>query len=419
MREITNLRGFDGIPSVKVMADGGQGFLKFCLTILPENYDPIADKGLSQEELEEEEVSEPASKRSTYIEGGSAAKKGKLTGVNRLIMLAIVPQVKETYDNLKVIFNLTQLNHIPFKFVGDHKLTLIALGKQTATSMFPSPYCHVSLRVLQGTEDPEEEKELAEVLERGVLLNSGCGPPLTFGDLKMNFEKFISLGKNKKKAMECESTINPPLFNEPDDMPVSQKVIFPELHNLSGCVNDTFFKGVVPKVGREKALLWPRKLGKISSGYHGEVFEGNACRALLKNFDRLNDPEILEGQENPFILQPYVSFLQAMNNVVTDCFSTGKVDRETLDKHLQDLRIQFSGTDLSETLKLHCILEHIPECLETLDGRGFGLWSEQAGESIHRVFLHFWNKHKIHLLTHPKYGISLKKAVVEFSSRHI
>ena len=43
---------------VKVMADGGQKFLKFCMTIIPEDY------------TENTEVA----KRTTYREGGTAAK---------------------------------------------------------------------------------------------------------------------------------------------------------------------------------------------------------------------------------------------------------------------------------------------------------------------------------------------------------
>ena len=43
-------------------------------------------------------------------------------------------------------------------------------------------------------------------------------------------------------------------------MLVSEKYTFPELHNLSGGVNNTFCESVVPKVGLENALSWPTKL---------------------------------------------------------------------------------------------------------------------------------------------------------------
>ena len=51
---------------------------------------------------------------------------------------------------------------------------------------------------------------------------------------------------------------------------------FPELHNIMGVVNHTFFKGVVPTIGEDKAFRWPQKLGVAAAGYHGRTFEGGA-----------------------------------------------------------------------------------------------------------------------------------------------
>ena len=54
--------------TVKALADGGQGFLKICLTILPDDYEDQEQFG-----------------RARYSEGGTTAKRAKLTGVNRLV----------------------------------------------------------------------------------------------------------------------------------------------------------------------------------------------------------------------------------------------------------------------------------------------------------------------------------------------
>ena len=187
---------------------------------------------------------------------------------------------------------------------------------------------------------------------------------------------------------------------------------------LCGFVNHIFWNGLVPTLGRERALLWPLKLKVIPVNYHGETFEGNPCRKMLKNADLLLDPEILQGT-SPLDIMKYVSALKGMNKVVENCFSTRKVSTET-EKHLIELRALFEGTDLSETLKVHVILEHVKDCLATLkDGRGLGIWSEQSGESIHREFLEYWSRYKINLLSDPKYGDRLIKAVIKFSSRHI
>ena len=159
-------RDIKGPMFVKVMADGGQGFLKICLTILPDKYNPDLDRAPTQEELMDE-ISEinsnlsPLKKRATYKEGGIG--KYKLTSVKRFILLTIIPDCKETYKNMKVLFELTQLNDISFLFVSNFKLLLICLGCQTATATFPCPYCHVQLREITSSVD-ETGQALSEDL---------------------------------------------------------------------------------------------------------------------------------------------------------------------------------------------------------------------------------------------------------------
>ena len=68
---------YDGVQ-VKVMADGGQGFLKICLTVLPKNYNPSHEKGVAEENVETEEEAELdfiPTKRSLYSDGRSSGKK--------------------------------------------------------------------------------------------------------------------------------------------------------------------------------------------------------------------------------------------------------------------------------------------------------------------------------------------------------
>ena len=84
-------------------------------------------------------------------------------------------------------------------------------------------------------------------------------------------------------------------------------------------------------------------------------------------------------------LLSYVSYLKSLNNVVEDCFSSVRVNPD-LSKHLTELKKNFEGTDLSETLKFHVTLE-----------------------SIHRVFEKIWDRYKIYILSYPKYNENLKK----------
>ncbi|CAH0550993.1 unnamed protein product [Brassicogethes aeneus] len=73
----------------------------------------------------------------------------------------------------------------------------------------------------------------------------------TYGDLRNSYEKFRSFGKNKKFARDCHITINPPLFQEDDEVHVIEKCVIPELHILQGYVNHLFWNGLVPLLGRD------------------------------------------------------------------------------------------------------------------------------------------------------------------------
>ena len=238
--------------------------------------------------------------------------------------------------------------------------------------------------------------------------------------LKLNsMSRFLSLGGIRKKHGKlAESVVNPPLFDEADDIAVIDKCPVPELHEQQGYTNHLFFKGLVPLVGRERALNWPLKLKVIPKSYHGDVFEGNACRKMLQNADAINDPDVL-GDVSPLAVQPIIMAFKGMDKIVKDCFST-RIVSKTLSEDIKELNRLFEGTELNETLKIHVVLHHLEHCLDHVDGnRGLGMVSEQAGESIHRVFLTYWNRYKINLVSDPSYPERLKRAVVEFSSRHL
>ena len=88
---------------------------------------------------------------------------------------------------------------------------------------------------------------------------------------------------------------------------------------------------------------------------------------------------------------PYIVVLRNYNKAVHDCFSTAKISPDTK-RDIEALKQSIIDAGLSETLKLHILMHHLEEGLDALneekeDPGGFGLWSEQAGESIRQVFL--------------------------------
>ena len=66
------------------------------------------------------------------------------------------------------------------------------------------------------------------------------------------------------------------------------------------------------------------------------------------------------------------------------------------------------------------LIAHSSEFLDKYGNhKGLGFYSEQTGETIHRNFELFFDKYRIKNIHSEKYGIHLKKAVVEFGSVHI
>lgn len=236
--------------------------------------------------------------------------------------------------------------------------------------------------------------------------------------MKKDFHKFCNYGNDKKYSKICNSTVNTPLFEEAEEVYVLEKCILPELHLMQGFVNHIYWTGIVPLVGEERASLWPKKLHLVSKDYHGRIFEGNACRKMLKHADQLLDPEIYQDVGVLSLIR-FVSALKSMNKLVDSCFSTRIVNHD-FKKHLNELAKTFQGTELSETLKIHILLDHTEQSLHFLRYEcGLGLYSEQAGESIHREFLLYWKKRQINSMKNPLYGKNLLKTVIEFSSKNL
>ena len=98
---------------------------------------------------------------------------------------------------------------------------------------------------------------------------------------------------------------------------------------------------------------------------------------------------------------------------LVDCRFSVNGDGSNLRFHVNNVKMFLEAT------KVHVTLEHLKQCLPFLDRSSLGLYSEQAGESVHSEFLNYWNKYKIKNIDNLNFLVSLKKAVVEFSSAHI
>lgn len=177
--------------------------------------------------------------------------KAKLTSVCRLLLLSVAPGIKETYDNIHLLVELTNLNNISFQFFADFKVLLLVNGQKTASATFACPYSCITLKELHDSK---------EILDESIEEDDDESTELkTYGDLKKDYHKFESLGKDKKKAREGRSTVDPPLVQENDDSYVIRKCVIPKLHILQGYVNHLFISSVSYNIRRKQSFTFANK----------------------------------------------------------------------------------------------------------------------------------------------------------------
>ena len=403
LTRVCKLRDLKGHVFAKVMIDGGKGFLKVSLSVLPYDYNPISEEVFNNDSDESDDSN--ITQENKLV---TNSKSNKITSVKKLVLLAIVPDIDESHSNLETIIKKTELNKISFILAVDFKLLLIVLGLQNAVSTYPCPYCLISLNDIRNLNKVLYDEEFETPQDR------------TFGNLKYDCHRFQGEFYGKRKnAKYCHSTINPSLILEDDNILVLSKCPMDELHVLEGIVNHIFFKGLVIAIGKENAMKWPKKLNVVSVLYQGEKFEGNGCRKLIKSSNILQDKEIMGAEVHPLIVQPYIAVFQALDKIISACFGSHPVKGD-IPNLLRHFSKTYLGLGISVTLKVHIIIAHLIPCLMNLKGQGLGIYSTQAGESIHKEFNQkFWARYKVNSLTHPAYGERLLKATVDFSSKHL
>ena len=173
-------RHLEGQICIKIVgADGGGGFFKVCINIYA---DP-------------EEITKPHAKKfAVQNSKGSAPAKFKDSGVKKLLLLAIVEGIPETYDNVKVIFMALDIEHVDFCLACDLKLTNIVFGLQSHSSTYPCVYC---------------------LSKKGF---SESGLLRTLGFLKESVKAFKESGLTAKDGKLFYNTINEPLIKGPNSI---------------------------------------------------------------------------------------------------------------------------------------------------------------------------------------------------------
>ena len=386
-------RSFDSDSELftKVGIDGGGGFLKVCLMV--DQVGPVRE-------------SEPRPKQTFSYEKGAFQKKLKFSGVKKLMVVAIVQNVCENFDNTKILLDLTNLNAISFVSSVDMKMANCLLGLGTAASSYPCPWCE------------QPKSSFQKDYQGGHQLR-------TFAAIKseaLRYQEAVKRHRGQTKLssaafLSCERL---PLLLVQDDNHQVIDVLPPmELHLLLGVLNniynhlDSSLKSSNCSI---TAADWSIPIGLTRSEHYGGQYNGNQCLKLLKSLDQLESLLKREGAVEAG--QPALHALQAFYQVVQSCFGDG------LELNFQE-KINEFGTcylklGLPVTPKVHAILVHVPQFLtrNSKQKKGLGYWSEQASESVHHDWDALWGDYK-RPITHKEYKDKLLACAIRYNSRHI
>ena len=112
---------------VRVWLDGGQGSFKVVVSIFETDYDLEITFSTS--------------------EGAGT----RLTGSNRLLVMAMAENMQELYGNLWIVVEKLQLNSIECCFAIDLKLIIVILGILSHSGYHACPYCYGTMSLQVGT----------------------------------------------------------------------------------------------------------------------------------------------------------------------------------------------------------------------------------------------------------------------------
>ena len=188
----------------------------------------------------------------SVMEGGASPRlefKGELlSGVNRLLPLAVCPGVPERHSNLRQIMEHLQLHKIPrLKVVMDLCLLNAILGISAHGGKFACSWC-----------------DGPSTLQSGTLR--------TFAHLKQNYQQFAASGFKAAKMKECANVIHECLTIAPPATLVLDVHPLPPLHLLMGVVNH-LVKLCITVDSTTLDLL--KHFNIFRHGYNGGGLDGN------------------------------------------------------------------------------------------------------------------------------------------------
>ena len=354
--------------------DDGQGVLKVMLV--------VTDKSKDTEQVQRSK--------------GVCSNQFKLTSVNRLIILAILPDTEENYDNIRVCLQKLKLSGVNILLSADIKVLLSVTGRSGGSGKFNCFLC-------DGTSPWEDGKYKL----------------LTFGDLRRKYESFVKDGAEKNQAKNHTNCIREPLFDFPDDQLVIDNTAIPSLHIHIG-LPSKMVVFIEKATGEDFIFDFLKREGvKRSERRYGSTFQGNQASKLLKVISNLRQDARMLPLHVAVQVFAVIRAMEMFHDVQQSCFGNDLLPgyKEKISVFCQQYRSLPMAT---LPPKFHCVETHIVDFLERHgDGMtGLAAWSEQAMESCHHLFNEEWKKVKVSP-DHPSYGEKLLALVCRVNCSHL
>ena len=328
------------------------------------------------------------------LESKNAEKKS--SGTSHALLVAVSPKVDENNFNFKKVFDIISVNQVKLFFINDLKATLHIVGKQTASSKHPCPFCD--------TNDM-----------------SKCGKLLTVGSIVEQNRKWVDSKLDRKNLQFFGNCEHLPLVTD-DFEADAEKLILdfcppPELHLLLGAVNKAV-KLLEEKIPKAIVKEWVSFAEAQRNAYHGGTFNGNNCKRLVDSVDYL---EVLLTKDfydfTPFGLS-IVDVFRKLRAVRHACFGTDLHPdyQDALDKY-QEATVNFSKEfSVNLIVKEHITDYHVAFWCER-HGVGLGSASEQTAESVHSIFeTKYWDPRFKVAETSPQFPRQLLRAACAFNA---
>jgi len=324
----------------------------------------------------------------------------KLTGSNKLLVLAMAQDLEENYENVRVVVEKLRLNEIPCCYASDLKLINCLLGISSHGGKHACPYCEAEMSLTLGT------------LRTFGNLDEWHQKLLDDASKSRNPETFI-----KRHQKQYKNVVHKCMLTGEPDSPILFSIPLPELHLMMGLVNWALvllYKQV------DKDNLQERMRSKSISvhGYHGGGLDGGNSSNFLKHLEFIFEPF-------PAELTPVFTMLCKFRKVVDSCFgmelsTTFKEDIEEFNTSIHFLLEYAKDTlkiKLEPTWKIHILVVHLLPFIEEKKS-ALGVFCEQTSEASHAVIKPTTQRFK-RRSDHRDHGPKLFRAVTDFTSKNM